>query len=236
MDWETLVAAILGSTFLSTITGALIARFRFSRRAEVLSSWKDESELADKLERESGVEDSQRRERGKAAFAFAARADLNRRLANEMVPSDTASLLLKAVIVVVLIAVGLGFLGLGASGSFSLGLLNWAFSVFGSVVIVVSIFMLFAALDASTVRESMRSVIIRVLNATPPYSSKYVEVVSTSGSAQFKICNTGKWQKVVGNMLGRGVIANCEVFLGKIVNDLEVDVSDFQESPSGLSE
>lgn len=229
------VVAALGSSLLTAIFGALTARFRFNRRAELLSSWKNESELADQLERESGIEDSQRRRRGQAAFAFAARVELNRKLANELVPSDTWSLLMKVISCFVLIAIGLGFLGLGTSGAFELDVVNWSLSIIGAAAIVIFIVMLIAALDASTVRDTLKSVLIRILNATPPYSSKYIQVESVSGKAEFTICSRGPWQIIVKNMVGRDVIASCEVFLGKIVNGLRIEISDFREKPKESS-
>jgi hypothetical protein len=230
LDWTTLFVAFLGSSLLTAVVGAVSARLRFSRRADVLSSWKHESELADLLENESGIEDSQRRSRGKAAFAFAARAELNRKLANEMVPPDIFILLLKTVLVVILWAIGLGFIGLGWSGSFGAEFLDWIFVAVGAAVILLFTVFLFASLEANTVRDTLRSVVIRVLNATPPYRSKYVEAVMKGGEVEFKICAKNWRQRFVRNIMGRDVATNCEVFLGKIVNDLDVDSSDFRAS------
>lgn len=235
MGWVSVVVAALGSSLLTAMFGALTARFRFNRRAELLSSWKDESELADALERESGIEDSQRRRRGKSAFAFAARVELNRKLANELVPSDTWSLLMKTTICFVLIAVGLAFLGLGTSGAFDLEVVNWVISAIGAMAIVMFIVMLIAALEASTVRDTIKSLLIRVLNATPPYSSKYVDVELVAGKAEFNICSRGPWQKIVKNVVGHDVITTSEVFLGNIVDGLEIEISDFREKPKKSS-
>jgi hypothetical protein len=229
LDWATLLTAFLGSSLLTAVVGAVSARFRFSRRAEVLSSWKHESELADLLENESGIEDSQRRSRGKAAFAFAARAELNRKIANEMVPSDIFSLLLKTALILILWAIGLGFIGLGWSDSFGAVFLNWISICFGAIVILLFTAFLFASLEANTVRDTLRSVLIRVLNATPPYASNYIETAGTDAGTEFKICKRNWRQRVVRNVMGHDIATNCEVFLGKIVNDLNVDDTDLRE-------
>lgn len=118
MDWVAAIVAIFGSSIMATALGAIIGRFRFNRRAELLTSWKSEAELAEALELEAGVLDPNKSRQVKAVFAHAVRSDLNRRLANELVPSDRLAFTFHSTLGIVVVAASFGVFITGVSGNF----------------------------------------------------------------------------------------------------------------------
>lgn len=217
MDWGTVIAAALGSTVVAGIFNALIVRFRYSRRAEVLSSWKAESDLADMLEEAAGIVDDQKSARGKAAFALAARSELHKKLANELVPQDGFSMALFATLSFISCFFGIIVVGVGVTE---------VPSVFGVLMILagIVIFVLFAIaamamIHASMVRDSLRGAIIRVLNVNLPYATKYVQYVDESGKQTLRVCSAGKWQRIVRNAMGVDIATTVEEFLRRTLDE-----------------
>lgn len=222
--WITIVSILFGSSVVVNIIQLLSNRFRFDRRADVIRSWKEESLIADEFEDAAAQEltqDRSDRAKSKIAFGHAVRADLNRRIAGEIVPSGTwvqlTGYLLALVIMligVVVVAIAATQISIGDTSNFRLGIPGLTIFAIGSLLYWYT-----NSLEVG--RATARKIVVSILNNRPDLRSHIVSY--EDGHAKlFARRRLGRFHRTA---FGLDIASNLESFLDKTVTEEDFDSS-----------
>lgn len=223
-NWITVVSLLLGSSVLLNILQMVANRFRFDRRADLVRAWKEESLIADEFEDAASkemVQSNRDRAKTKIAFGHAVRADLNRRIASEIVPAATWAQLTFYLIAVFILIVGIFTVAIAFAPIWNDGVSHVQVAIPGSGFIAVGLFLYWYANSLEVGRATARKMVIGVLNNRPDLRSQIV----TFEDGKAKLFATRRGDRFRRMAFGLDVAANVESFLNKTVSQDDLDYS-----------